>query len=68
MRVEYRGHLICLEGKSGSAEVIERSSGALLPTKVTGEPNESLRDLARRARELIDLYVGDESSGAPTRT
>jgi hypothetical protein len=68
MRLEYRGHCICLvEAPIWSAEVIESISGVQLPTKLVAEPHESAADLARRARRLVDLYIGDESSGAPAR-
>jgi hypothetical protein len=67
MKLEYRGHFICLvETSTLSAEVIESASGVQLPTKLTAEPDESSRDLAQRARRLIDLYIGDESSGGRT--
>ena len=68
MTIEYRGHFICLsEAEPPFAELVEQASGTRLPTKVIGEPDESLRDLAQRAQRLVDLYLGDESSeGQPS--
>lgn len=54
----YRGHdIVMLDGPPLSAVIIERRSGATLPTKITAFPNEGEYACLRRARELIDLYL-----------
>ena len=58
MQQDYRGHLIRLiEGERWSAELIERATGAILPTKVTASAGEGREACAERARGLIDLYL-----------
>ena len=60
MKVDYRGFRICLiEADVPTAELVEVSTGAVLPTKIVASPEESLRDLAVRARKLCDIYAGD---------
>ena len=60
---EYRGYRIRLiEAERWSAEVVELASGALLPTKLIATPEESLRELSRRALKLVDVYVDTPSS------
>ncbi len=58
MQQHYRGHVIrFIEGELWRAELIERASGALLPTMATAERAEGIGICARRARNLIDLYL-----------
>jgi hypothetical protein len=58
MNEVYRGHeIILLDGAPLSAILIERASGATLPTKVTAFPDEGEYACLRRARELVDLYL-----------
>ena len=58
MNEVYRGHEIILtEDHPQSAVIIERQSGAALPTKVTAWPDEGEGACKRRARQLIDLYL-----------
>lgn len=58
MNEVYRGHEIVLtEGNPKSAVIIERETGAALPTKVTALPDEAEGACRRRARQLIDLYL-----------
>lgn len=61
MKLEYRGFCICLIEAEllRTAELVEVSTGTLLPTKIVAAPEESLRDLTRRARRLVDIYAGD---------
>jgi len=58
MNEVYRGHEIVLtEDDPRSAVIIERKTGAALPTKVTALPDEAEGACRRRARQLIDLYL-----------
>ncbi|HVW91817.1 MAG TPA: hypothetical protein VHB74_04340 [Devosia sp.] len=58
MNEVYRGHeIVLLEGPPLSAVLIERRSGATLPTKVTALPNEGEYACLKRARQLVDLYL-----------
>ncbi|HEY0918348.1 hypothetical protein [Devosia sp.] len=58
MKLDYRGHEIHITGgETWSAELIERRSGALLPTKATAAATEQLGDCIARARALVDLYL-----------
>ena len=58
----YRGHSIRLiRYETWRAEVVERDTGALLPTMVTASPDEGVAVCAKRARELIDLYLEAEA-------
>ena len=54
----YRGHeIVMIDGRPLSAIIIERRSGATLPTKVIAFPNEGEHACLRRARDLVDLYL-----------
>jgi hypothetical protein len=58
---DYRGHLIRLiEGVLWRAELVERDTGAMLPTMVTASMDEGVEVCAERARELIDRYLEAE--------
>ncbi|HTJ58720.1 MAG TPA: hypothetical protein VL418_14290 [Devosiaceae bacterium] len=54
----YRGHeIVMLEGNPKSAVIVERRSGAPLPTKITALPQEEEDSCLVRARRLVDLYL-----------
>jgi len=58
MNEVYRDHeIVLLDGPPVSAVLVERISGAILPTKVTAFPDEGEPECRRRARELVDLYL-----------
>lgn len=58
MQQHYRGHVIrFIEGELWRAELIERASGAILPTMVTAARHEGIGICAKRARSLVDLYL-----------
>jgi hypothetical protein len=58
MQHDYRGHLIRLiGGEYWSAELIELATGTMLPTTVTATADEGVDVCARRAHDLIDLYL-----------
>lgn len=60
MTVEYRGFNICpVEADLPTIELVEVATGARLPTKIVGGPQESLNDLAARARRLCDMYAAE---------
>jgi hypothetical protein len=55
---QYRGHLIrFVSTDHWSAELVELSSGALLPTMVTASADEGLDVCTARAHDLIDVYL-----------
>jgi hypothetical protein len=55
---EYRGHRIRLiMAQRWTAELVELATGALLPTKLTADEDESFHALAARARRLVDTYL-----------
>lgn len=58
MHDDYRGHLIRLSGGGvWSAELVERETGTLLPTKATATAGEGRGVCAARARLLVDRYL-----------
>ncbi len=60
MNVQYRGFNICpVEAEPPTIELVEVSTGARLPTKIVGAPEETPDDLAARARQLCDMYAGE---------
>ena len=62
MHFEYRGYSICaVEADLPTIELVEVASGTRLPTKIVGGTNESMNELAERARRLCDLYAGEVS-------
>lgn len=59
MNVQYRGFNICpVEAKLPTIELVEVATGARLPTKIVGVPEETPDDLEARARRLCDMYAG----------
>lgn len=62
MQHEYRGHRICLiAAEHWTAQLVELATGAVLPTMVVATPGESFRDVAARARKLVDIYVDTQT-------
>lgn len=61
MYLNYRGHQIRIT-RAGvwSAELVELSTGAVLPTKATAGAQEELTVCVERAACLVDLYVEGE--------
>jgi hypothetical protein len=60
---EYRGHRISLiMAERWTAELVELATGALLPTKLTADDDESFHALSTRARKLVDLYLDVETT------
>lgn len=58
MREVYREHeIVVRDGSPISAVILDRRSGAELPTKVTALPGESPQACLGRARHLVDLYL-----------
>ncbi len=58
MNEVYRGHdIVMLESEPPCAIIIERDTGAALPTKITALPDEEPRSCLYRARRLVDLYL-----------
>lgn len=58
MQHEHRGHIIRItEGRWLRAELIERATGALLPTAATATADEGRDVLEDRARRLVDIYL-----------
>lgn len=58
MNLNYRGHEIRItRAGAWSAELVELSTGAVLPTKVTAEAMEALTVCVERAVSLVDLYL-----------
>ena len=56
----YRGHSIRItRTRFWDAIIIEDETGIVLPTKATAHLNEGRAVLVARARELIDLYMGE---------
>lgn len=56
----YRGHSIRItRARFWDAIIIEDETGIVLPTKATAQLNEGRAVLVVRARELIDLYMGE---------
>ena len=54
----YRGHeIVVLPGEPKSVVIVDRQTGAELPTKVTALPDEEEIACLRRARHLVDLYL-----------
>ena len=49
-----------IEGKLWRAVLVERDTGATLPTMVTASMDEGVEVCAERARDLIDLYLEAE--------
>jgi hypothetical protein len=58
LNFNYRGHEIRItRAGAWSAELVELSTGAVLPTKVTAEAMEALTVCVERAVCLVDLYL-----------
>jgi hypothetical protein len=58
MNEVYRGHdIVVLPSRPLSAIIIERNTGAALPTKVIALPDEGQWSCLHRARQLVDLYL-----------
>ena len=54
----YRGHeIVFLPGEPKSLVIVDRQTGAELPTKVTALPDEEDIACLRRARDRVDLYL-----------
>jgi len=61
LNLNYRGHEIRItRAGAWSAELVELSTGAVLPTKVTAEAMEALTVCVERAVCLVDLYLEGE--------
>ena len=62
----YRGHeIIMVPGAATSAVIVDRATGAELPTKVTALPDEAEDVCLGRARDLVDLYIETAARLAP---
>lgn len=58
MNEYYRGHeIVVMPGEPRSVVIVDRQTGAELPTKVTAMPDEEDIACLRRARDLVDLYL-----------
>lgn len=58
MLIAYRGHIILvLQDGELTAEITERGSSEILPTKVSATLEEGLDVCIERAKALIDAYI-----------
>lgn len=65
----YRDYRIRVDGATGwNAVITELATGVVLPTKATARRDEGPIVVLRRARELIDVYLGPGVAGDPART
>lgn len=56
----YRGHRIRItRTRLWDAVIVEAETGVVLPTKATAQLDEGRAVLVTRARELIDIYMGE---------
>lgn len=63
----YRGHtIIVLIDDVMSAEISERCSGLVLPTKVSVLLEEGELVLLQRAQDLIDMYIDNKTGSCAT--